>query len=260
LRDIEALLDDALDGHLIHRRPETYEIAAHLRRALISTDAPVHMTPTAAATAHASDLPREVNHMLFWTADTHFGHANIIRLCNRPYDSVEEMDESLIVNWNTSVGPDDDVYHLGDFAFRGDPNRTRDIFARLNGRKRLIIGNHDNETTLALPWFEPPTHYSELQVDKKTRLVMCHYAMRVWNGSHRGSLHLFGHSHGSLPGTRTSIDVGVDSVGLFPVSLETIRHRMRYLPEVDPATGLPVCAVSPRDTTTDQIACLGHGV
>ena len=53
---------------------------------------------------------------VYFTADQHFSHAGIIGLCKRPFRSIEEMDEAMIANWNTVVGPDDDVWHLGDFA------------------------------------------------------------------------------------------------------------------------------------------------
>jgi calcineurin-like phosphoesterase family protein len=81
----------------------------------------------------------------FFTADTHFGHRNVIAYCNRPYEDVEEMNEDLIKRWNETVGPHDMVFHLGDFAFQ-NKERTRDTIQRLNGFKILIKGNHDNRT------------------------------------------------------------------------------------------------------------------
>lgn len=74
------------------------------------------------------------------TSDTHFGHENIISYCDRPFSSVEEMDEKLIENWNSVVKPSDKVYHLGDVFFGGNPRLT---LGRLNGKKRLVVGNHD---------------------------------------------------------------------------------------------------------------------
>lgn len=76
----------------------------------------------------------------FFTSDTHFGHANIIRFCNRPFRNVEEMNEALIENWNLVVSEDDTVFHLGDFAFGGS-NVWKSIIPRLNGHINLIIGN-----------------------------------------------------------------------------------------------------------------------
>ena len=77
---------------------------------------------------------------MFFTGDHHFGHANIIKYCNRPFNSVEEMDEMLIDEWNYVVNPDDIVYHLGDIAF--SMNELDKIIRRLNGTIYIIPGNH----------------------------------------------------------------------------------------------------------------------
>lgn len=76
---------------------------------------------------------------IFFTSDTHFGHANIIKYCGRPYKTARDMDEGLIKNWNDTVRPDDLVYHLGDFSFQSDQ-----YVHRLNGKIILVKGNHDN--------------------------------------------------------------------------------------------------------------------
>ena len=79
---------------------------------------------------------------IFFTSDTHFGHGNIINFCKRPYENVAKMDNALIENWNATVGPTDDVYHLGDFCFNGI-QRWWELIGALNGRIHLILGNHD---------------------------------------------------------------------------------------------------------------------
>lgn len=84
---------------------------------------------------------------VFFTSDTHFGHKNIIRYCDRPFADVEQMDKELIRRWNNVVSDDDTVYHLGDFAFAGT-RRIEEILAQLNGKKILVLGNHDNATTM----------------------------------------------------------------------------------------------------------------
>ena len=81
----------------------------------------------------------------FIISDTHFGHESVIKYCNRPFSSVEEMDATLIKNWNETVSNRDTVLHLGDFGF-GKKEYIREIIGKLNGKKILIKGNHDNWT------------------------------------------------------------------------------------------------------------------
>lgn len=86
-------------------------------------------------------------------SDTHFSHYNMVhKFKTRPFETVEEMDETLIENWNKVVKPGDKVYHLGDVAF-GDKTKHPHLLKRLNGRKRLVVGNHDSITHLA-PYFD----------------------------------------------------------------------------------------------------------
>jgi calcineurin-like phosphoesterase family protein len=171
---------------------------------------------------------------VFWTADTHFGHANIVRYCRRPFGSVQEMDDALVANWNAVVRQRDTVWHLGDFAHGADAGRVREIFDRLNGIKRLVVGNHDGAETLALPWAWPPTHLAKTSVEG-VKVVMCHYGLRIWPGMRGGAISLYGHSHGRLPGTTRSLDVGTDCWGYAPVGIDAIRRRLETLPEaVDP--------------------------
>jgi calcineurin-like phosphoesterase family protein len=87
-----------------------------------------------------------------------------------------------------------------------------------------VRGNHDVDA-LSLPWARRPEFLAEISVDG-TRIVMCHYALRVWPRQHHGAIHLFGHSHGKVPGTPTSLDVGVDCWGFTPVSLSNIRGQL----------------------------------
>ena len=159
----------------------------------------------------------------YFTADTHFGHKNIIKYAHRPFNSVEEMDESLISYWNTIVTPEDIIYHLGDFAFSKNPEK---YFYRLNGKKILICGNHDSQLTKQLQW-DKVRDYLEIKVNGQF-IVLMHYAMKVWNKSHYGSWQLYGHSHGTLPddSNSRSMDVGVDCFNYAPVSFETLEILM----------------------------------
>jgi len=78
---------------------------------------------------------------IFFTSDHHFGHYNVIKYCNRPFTSVQQMDEIMILKWNETVLPEDEIYYLGDFAMKSF--LVPKILPRLNGRKYLIMGNHD---------------------------------------------------------------------------------------------------------------------
>ncbi|WP_375312837.1 metallophosphoesterase [Bradyrhizobium sp. A5] len=134
----------------------------------------------------------------------------------------------MIDMWNATVARGDRVIHVGDFAHRCDPKRLRAIFSRLNGSKFLVIGNHDGKDTLELGWAAPPQHL--LNVRDDVRVVACHYGLRVWPGARRGALHVYGHSHGRLPGNSLSHDVGVDCWDFRPVTLAEIRMRLAMLP------------------------------
>jgi calcineurin-like phosphoesterase family protein len=181
--------------------------------------------------------------MIWFTADTHFGHTNIIRHCGRPFTSVKEMDQTLLRNINDRVKPSDTLYHLGDFAFgAGGPA----IYRRYIKCRRLIliIGNHDPHTAGGYPKADVAALFSEVHLllrikvpiaGKPQLIVLCHYAMRVWDRLHHGAWHLFGHSHGTLPDdpNARSWDVGVDTNGLRPVSLDevaAIMEQKRFKP------------------------------
>lgn len=79
---------------------------------------------------------------VFFTSDHHFGHTNILKFCNRPFNSIDEMNEELIKRWNEKISPEDEVYHLGDFALTTS-EQFKEIINRLNGTIYLIVGNHE---------------------------------------------------------------------------------------------------------------------
>ncbi|MGY6281929.1 metallophosphoesterase [Methylorubrum extorquens] len=170
------------------------------------------------------------SHRTWFTADTHFGHRGILRMSARPWEEIAQHDDDLIYAWNSAVRPGDTVFHLGDFAMNSSAERCQDIFAQLRGDKHLVIGNHDGPRHFSLPWSSEPSDLRTVHVDG-TRLVLCHYGLRTWNGSWRGGLHLYGHSHGTLPGTSRSCDVGVDCWGYRPVGLAEIQERLAATPE-----------------------------
>jgi calcineurin-like phosphoesterase family protein len=161
----------------------------------------------------------------WFTADQHFGHANIIKYCNRPFKNVGKMDAELVRRWNEVVKPEDKVYVLGDFTLGDNAERYGNC---LSGEKFFMNGSHDHR------WFGTPAEWNylpplySLEYPRKGEyplvIVLCHYAMMTWDRSHHGSYHLYGHSHGRLedPLPR-SMDVGVDCWDFYPVPLETIK-------------------------------------
>lgn len=132
----------------------------------------------------------------------------------------------MIEYWNSRVGQADTVYHLGDFCFM-DEQEGQSILNRLNGKKHLILGNHDKVGRRLRGW-ESIDHYKEVSIDGQF-IVLCHYAMRVWNKSHHGAWMLYGHSHGSLPDdpNALSFDIGVDCHGYKPLNMEEISRIMK---------------------------------
>ena len=158
---------------------------------------------------------------VFFTADTHFGHAGARTLYRRPFATVPEMDAALRERWNATVQPDDTVWHLGDFALRMTPSAAGALLDSLHGHKHLITGNNDPEPMRALPGWASVQPYVELE-EAGMRLVLCHYAFRTWNGMSKGALNLHGHSHGRLKPLPRQIDVGVDVWDFRPVTLQQI--------------------------------------
>lgn len=170
----------------------------------------------------------------YFTSDLHLDHANIIKYANRPFSSAGEMNEAIIKNFNSKVKPNDNLYIIGDVLF-AKPERALALIKRLNGHKFLIRGNHDKKMDKeVLNQFQWVKDLAEIYIqDKdahggKQMLVLCHYAMRVWNKSHHGTWHLYGHSHGSLPDdpSSLSIDVGVDCHNFSPLSYQDVKRIM----------------------------------
>ena len=161
----------------------------------------------------------------WFTADTHFGHHNVIRYCGRPFLDANSMDERLIENWNAVVKRGDKVWHVGDFAMGGETCVER-YLDRLQGSIHLVHGNHDRPAVKAMEHWASSSPFVVTRVEGQ-HLVLCHYAMRTWPGVRHGALHLYGHSHGGLPGIPgRSCDVGVDCWDFRPVALEEIRERI----------------------------------
>lgn len=156
--------------------------------------------------------------MRYWfIADTHFGHANIIRYCKRPFKDVDEMNEKLIQNWNEKIEPEDVVYHLGDFSFRGHDRYRK----RLNGTIILLKGNHDDDrqTTITemnikhggVNWYlthVPPE-------TNRPQFCLCGHIHEKWKSKRIGNKYL--------------INVGVDVWGFKPITIQEILTELNKL-------------------------------
>lgn len=170
---------------------------------------------------------------IWFTSDHHFGHKNIIEFSKRPFSSVDEMNETMIERWNERIGKDDDVYHIGDFALLSQ-GKLKQLLDRLNGRIHLITGNHESSALDCADRFVWIKDYYEITIPDPDAhrgerfIVLFHYAMRVWNASHHGTWHLYGHSHGDLPDDETSLsfDVGVDCHNFYPLSYSDVKSVM----------------------------------
>lgn len=163
--------------------------------------------------------------MYWFTADEHYGHANIIKYCSRPFESIEHMDQVLIANFNECVASDDVVVHAGDFCWC---NNLRDAHAqyinKLPGTHIFINGSHDH-------WLPSSARRIWRKRIDEQLIVVCHFAMRVWEASHYNSWHVYGHSHGKLAGIGKSFDIGVDRHNYFPWSWDEIVEEMKYRPD-----------------------------
>ncbi len=173
---------------------------------------------------------------VLFTSDTHFWHPKVLKEGKRPFANVDEMTEALVKNWNEVVTHDDDVWHLGDFAL-GDQSRIPNVRYRLNGRIHLCWGNHDDRDLIeAGGWFDSVQDVGRITVGDDF-VFLSHYAHRVWELSHKGSYHFYGHSHGRAPAIARSLDVGVDCWDFRPVTLAEVKARLKRLRLDDPMTG-----------------------
>ena len=178
--------------------------------------------------------------MIYFTADNHFCHSNIIELCNRSFSDVNEMNNTMIDNWNSIVTKNDEVYILGDFAYKAKIHDINEILFRLKGRKYLVKGNHEkylNDPLFDQNAFEWVNDYFIL-VYEKLEYVLFHYPMLSWYKSYHGSIHLYGHVNNSaekhpdfaekikLLGSK-AINVGVDVNDFYPVSIKQIQERVK---------------------------------
>jgi len=176
---------------------------------------------------------------VFITSDEHYGHAKMIELAHRPFTSVAGMNETLIERHNAVV-PDSPGFltiHVGDLFWHTlTPLEAMTILSRLHGKHAFIFGNHDElmeniDLARRFEWVIGTNKASGSKIIhfNKHKLTLNHYAQRVWDGSHKGHWHCYGHSHGCLPGLGKSFDIGVDAHDFRPWSLEEIEAKMSLL-------------------------------
>mgnify|MGYP003541116297 CR=1 FL=1 len=181
---------------------------------------------------------------IFFTSDTHFGHSKIIDYCKRPFSSIEEHDKVLIQNWNNTVGQDDTIFHLGDFAY-GNSQFIANIIKQLNGNIILIKGNHDlrNINPALYNIFSDVVYQARILIDKQTVYLnhfpfLCfeHGDINLYKNNY--SIQLFGHVHsGPLTSSKdvsrlnilfpTQYDVGVDNNNYTPISWADVKNKIK---------------------------------
>jgi len=165
--------------------------------------------------------------MVYFSADYHFSHRNIIRYCNRPFSSIEEMNQTIIDNVNSVVGAKDTLYFLGDWCMGGS-DKIKSFREQINSNHlKMVLGNHDKG-------IKPGTLFESVKdIDEYKcngiHIVMCHYAFRSWKNSCHGSYHIFGHSHNTLPNYGLSFDCGIDGHNFMPWSLDEVVEKMNII-------------------------------
>ena len=171
---------------------------------------------------------------VWFTSDLHFWHKNICKYCNRPYESVEEMNEAIIQNWNAVVKDDDIVFVLGDLGFCGI-EKLRDLLSQLKGKIFLIQGNHDSDKVVNKLYEEGliKDYFKLLEVTiindeecPNQQLTLCHFPMIDWYNKEKGAWMVHGHQH-QLPETPSCSvmhwDVGLDKNHMTPISFEQLK-------------------------------------
>ncbi|MDE5853680.1 MAG: hydrolase [Ruminococcus sp.] len=172
--------------------------------------------------------------MIFYTADLHIGHTNIMKLSNRPFKTVEDMNETLVNNWNSVVMEDDDVYILGDVFFKLNSHPEM-YLKRMNGKKHLIVGNHDKqylEKEMFVNQFATINDYLVIN-DENRKVVLFHYPILEWDGYFRGYYHVYGHIHNNdnnlanqiMKKVPNSFNAGVDVNDFIPQTLTQLIKR-----------------------------------
>lgn len=169
--------------------------------------------------------------MVYFIADLHIGHQNVIRLNNRPFDCLDDMHECIITNWNAVVRPTDEVYIVGDVAYRSQIDIVK-FLNNLNGIKYLIVGNHDRKNLKNPEFrkcFKDICDMTTINLNGVS-IVLCHYPLGEWDGYYRGAYHIHGHIHNNtgikvykyLKEEDRALNAGVDIINYTPVTFEQL--------------------------------------
>ena len=169
--------------------------------------------------------------MIYFTSDTHFNHDREFVYGPRGFKTIQEMNEVLIKNWNETVGPEDDIYVLGDFFLGSDINYIREVLDRLNGRIHLVVGNHDTpaKVTEYTAWNNIVEIADALRIRyKKKEFFLCHYPVltaSLEQDPKRAVINLFGHTHSKekfYEDRPYMYNVAADANDNHPVSIDEI--------------------------------------
>lgn len=163
---------------------------------------------------------------VYFIADLHFGHAEILNYEKRPFSGIEEMDECMITLWNETVKPEDQIFILGDFSLY-PPEKTKELTKQLNGRKFLVLGNHDEFTQQFYleAGFEAVSRYP---VIFESFYMLSHEPLYL--NVHMPYANLFGHVHSNpiyADYTAQSFCTCVERIGYRPVPFEEIQQKMK---------------------------------
>ncbi len=189
----------------------------------------------------------------WFTSDQHYGHSNVMRFCNRPWDDVKDMNQAITDNWNEVVGENDVVFMLGDFYWKKDPWEVKKKLDELKaGHIFILLGNHDekeqfskvNNKHIELISDTAMVFISGIDEDKPSReheFLLSHFPLATWPHFQRGTINLHGHIH-SGPRTKVDIDrpgfdlflkpgltwdVGVDNNNFYPVEIRDILTKLK---------------------------------
>lgn len=179
--------------------------------------------------------------MIYFTSDLHLGHSNILKLCNRPFATIEEMDEYIINKWNKKITNNDTVYVLGDVMFR-NKKPPEEYLSQLKGKKHLIRGNHDRTwmKKVNVSDYFLSNNSLDFITDGKHRITVCHYPMMSWPHMSTSGYMVFGHIHGNtnadywplIEKNPYMLNAGMDINGFVPVTFDEMvannnSHKMK---------------------------------